>query len=180
MRALRKPDVFGPPLHPERHPLLGHRCYERELVGRLTYDPIRTGRERPLVAVIDFDDEFAVSARAWFKRRHGIELDPPEFGFHMSVFRGPIDRSDAVERLWGHLDGALVRVQLTNELFWKGRCVWANAHCPEYDLLRHTLGGLDSFDSETWGHATIGTFPPGFELPRFLDYRDILDWGFRP
>ena len=172
--------MFWPSDLPDRNPILGHRCYEHEVLGRISYDPSRPGLVSHLVAVIELEDAFAVNARARFESRHGITLDPPVYGFHMSIFRGSIDQCDSVERLWGHLDGEKSQVQLTNELFWKGRSVWANAYSPEYNLLRHTLAGLDTFDAETWGHATIGTFPQGCEFPRFLDYRDLDLWGFRP
>ena len=159
---------------------LGHRCYDTVLAGRLRYDPARKSSQKPWVACIEFSDEFARLARERFAKRHSIALIAPEHGFHMSVFRGSIDHCPELERMWGHLDGEIVNVHLTSELFWKGRCVWANAHCPEYHLLRETLCGLDSSDSELWGHATVGSFPEHWELPRFLDYRDLPDWGFRP
>lgn len=164
----------------ERNSLLGHRCFETRLEGILRYDPPRpNGRTAPWRAVVELPEEFASRAREAFLHRHGIALEPPEFGFHMTVFRGAVDRTDALERSWAAFDGERVGVLLTGELFWKGRCVWANAHCPEHDLLR-SLAGLDASDPEGWGHATVGCFPPGLELPRFLDYRDLEDWGFRP
>lgn len=158
-----------------------HRRYDAELVGTLRYDPARSRLARPWTACIELPEAFAAQARERFRLRHGIALEPPEFGFHMSVFNGPSDEraGPGVKAIWGHLDGEKVRVKLTSELFWKGRCVWANAHCPEYHLLRDTLGGLDSSDPELQGHATIGCFPPGTELPRFLDYRDLSLWGGR-
>jgi hypothetical protein len=158
----------------------GHRCYEAAVRGTLRYDPPRSRLARPWTACVELPEDFAALARDRFFSRHNIRLDPPEFGFHATVFSGSADATPEVRRLWGHLDGESFQVQLTEELFWKGRCVWANAYFPEYFLLRDTLGGLDSSDSELWGHATIGTFPDGFELPRFLDYRDLEDWGFRP
>lgn len=162
------------------NPRLAHRCYELELSGTLRYDPERGAAARPWTACIELPGDFAAEARERFFQRHNIRLDPPPFGFHMTIFSGPMDHAAGVERSWRHLDGEQLRVQLTHDLFWKGRCVWANAYCPEYFLLRDTLGGLDSSDSELWGHATIGTFPDGQELPSFLDYRDLDFWGFRP
>lgn len=172
-------DALGA-LDAPRHPLLGHRCYAASLGGLVRYDPPRPDRPPERIACIELPESFALDARARFKARHNIELDPPEFGFHMTIFRGRVDQTPEVERLWGHLDGERVQVQSTDELFWKDRFVWANCHCPEYFLLRETLGGLDCSDRELWGHATIGTFPPGSQLPRFLDYQDLPDWGFRP
>lgn len=163
-----------------RNPLLGHRCYEELFDGVIRYNPPRLRRSSEGVACIELPEVFAQAARARFKARHNIELDEPEFGFHMTLFRGPVDATPEVERVWGHLDGERAAVLATSEMFWKDRFVWVNCHCPEYLLLRETLGGLDCSDSELWGHATIGTFPPGFQLPRFLDYRDLPDWGFRP
>jgi hypothetical protein len=159
---------------------LAHRCYEERLRGVLRYDPSRERLKRPWTACLELPEAFAAAARERFFKRHNIRLDPPEFGFHMTFFSGPSDLTPGVERLWKHLDGEALDVWLTGELFWKGRHVWANAFCPEYFLLRDTLGGLDSSDSELWGHASVGSFPEGFELPRFLDYRDLDDWGFRP
>lgn len=163
-----------------RHPLFGHRCYASRLDGVVRYDPDRGARPSDGVACIELPEAFAADARARFKARHSIELEPPEFGFHMTLFRGRVDQTPGVQRIWGHLDRERVQVHATDELFWKERFVWANCHCPEYFLLRETLGGLDCSDRELWGHATIGTFPPGLRLPRFLDYQDLPDWGFRP
>jgi hypothetical protein len=165
---------------PARHPLLGHRCYEESFAGVVSYNPSRSTRSSEGVACIELPESFATDARARFKERHNIELVEPEFGFHMTIFRGPVDSTAEVERLWGHLEGERVTVQATREFFWKERFVWVNCFCPEYFLLRETLGGLDCSDRELWGHATIGTFPPGSALPRFLDYTDLADWGFRP
>jgi hypothetical protein len=165
---------------PERNLALGHRCYERRLVGVLRYDPPRGARRREWTACIELPEEYAREAREAFHERHGMRLEEPEFGFHMSVFLGPQDACTELSKLWGHLEGEKVEVLLTSELFWKGRCVWANAYCPEYFLLRETLCGLDCADPQRWGHATIGTFPQGKEFPPFLDYRDLPDWGFRP
>lgn len=164
----------------ERNPALAHRCYGATLRGTLRYDPPRGPRSARWTAVAELPEEFAAHARSVFKARHNIVLTPPEFGFHMTFFRGPVDWTPALERLWGHLDGESVEVHLTTELFWKGRFVWANAHCDHYFLLRETLAGLDHSDPELLGHATIGVFPEGSTLPRFLDYRDMPDWGFRP
>ena len=163
-----------------RSPTLGHRCLETVVTGRLRYNPHRKTSIKPWVACIELPDDFAKKSREIFSKRHNIVLEEPEHGFHLTVFRGPVDHCPALERIWGHLDGEKVQVHLTNELFWKERFVWANAYCYEYHLLRETLCGLDSSDSELWGHATVGTFPEGWELPRFLDYRDLPDWGFRP
>lgn len=159
-----------------------HRQYKIRAQGLIRYDPDRPfGREKPWTASIELPEEIAQRTRDVFKARHGIELDPPEFGFHMTLFRGGVDFTPALERCWGHLDGERAIVRLTDEAFWKGRFVWLNADCDEYFLLRDTLCGLDSrSDPELRGHATIGTFPAGRELPRFLDYRDLPDWGFRP
>lgn len=159
---------------------LGHRCYQAELLGTVRYDPRRPGsRARPWTAVVELPGDFARLARNDFERRHGVRLDEPEFGFHVTVFSGAHELTPSMERSWGSFEGARARVLLTGELFWKGRCVWANAHCAERDMMR-MVAGLDDADPELWGHATVGCFPPGRELPRFLDYRDLPDWGFRP
>lgn len=171
---------FWPEDAPDRNPMLGHRCYEEELTGILRYDPPRPGRDSEWVACIELPEAFAERARQRFFERHNIVLEPPEFGLHMTVFRGRVDQGSQLARVWGHLDGEKIKVQITSELFWKERFVWANCHCPEYFLLRQTLAGIDCSDSESWGHATIGNFPEGSMLPRFLDYRDLGDWGFRP
>lgn len=166
---------------PERHPMLGHRCFEHRVPGVIRYNPERPlGKSNEWFASIELDESWAADARARFSERHGLVLEPPEFGFHMTLFRGAVDRTDALERSWASFEGERVEVLLTGELFWKDRFVWANAHCDHYRVLRETLAGLDDSDPELWGHATIGTFPNGRALPRFLDYRDLPDWGFRP
>lgn len=166
---------------PERNPQLGHRCFDQRVQGIIRYNPHRPiGYPTEWCACIELDDSLAFDARARFASRHGIALEPPAFGFHMTLFRGPVDRTAALQRSWASFEGERVDVLLTRELFWKDRFVWFNAHCDHYRLLRETLAGLDDSDPELWGHATIGTFPNGFALPRFLDYRDFPDWGFRP
>ena len=163
-----------------RNTRLGHRCYQNELAGTVRYDPVRPhGRSKPWTAVVELPDDFAQSARADLERRHGIVLNPPEFGFHVTIFSGAHELTPALERSWGAFEASRARVLLTHELFWKGRFVWANVYCPERDMMR-MVAGLDDADPELWGHATVGCFPDGFDMPRFLDYRDFPDWGFRP
>lgn len=157
----------------------GHRCYEHSTRGKIVYDPQRS-RPLPWSAVIELDDEIGRLARWHFQKRHGVQLLKPSYPAHLSLFRGPDEYVEGMERVWGALEGDQVEVHYTQELFWKGGFVWLNAYCKEYFTLRETLLGMDHSDNELWGHITIGQFAEGEEMPRFMDYHDLYDWRSHP
>lgn len=158
---------------------LAHRCYEHSTRGVIVYDPPRAN-PMEWTAVIEVEEEIARLARWRFERRHGVELLAPDHPAHMTLFRGPSERVEGLERVWGALDGERVEVLYTQEMFWKDGFVWLNAYCKEYFLIRETLLGMDHSDNELWGHITIGRFAEGEQLPRFLDYHDLFDWPAHP
>lgn len=159
--------------HAKKNVRWAHRCYEERLSGVIEYE---NDRARVRLDHSDLWDQL----RSQFERRHGIELIQPEHDPHLTLCAGAFELGEQGQLNWGALEGETVDVWVTRELFWKGRFVWVNAYCERARLIRETLWGLDGADEETWGHVTVGLFPPGRELPRFLDYRDLEDWGFRP
>lgn len=155
---------------------LRHRCLVSREVGAIRYAPRIGDLDTRHFCVVNLDPAKGAALREDFFRRHGIELEEPAAGFHLSIATGadgPVSMSPA----WGAMEGEEAIVHLTAETFWNGSYAWVNAHCESRETIRSLHLGLDCSEPSLWGHATFGVFPRKHCLPRFIDYRDLQDWG---
>jgi hypothetical protein len=108
--------------------------------------------------VAEVDTEITRYVRWWLQRELHIHLQPPSWDAHISIVRGEKPDMQKVhnwknhhkqhyEFSWDHFD-----IRSEEDKVNGGRFYWVNAHCPQFDKIRESLGLRTGFRY----HITVG------------------------
>lgn len=107
-----------------------------------------------IIVHLDDDNDFGLFYAWLYERQHGIKLQRPAFGPHISVVRG--EETDL--KIWEQFKNShhQKKIKFVYELVphTNGKHVWLRVRCPELNDLREQMG----YQREgTWGfHLTLG------------------------
>ena len=150
---------------------LRHRCYEYQSVGKIIYDPKRTGKPQPWSAIIEVEQDLADYYRLQFLLEYKVSLVKPSWKAHISLIRGQDEYTHLVEKFWGEDNEKLIEFNYGSEFFWNEHFVWINTYSEDFFRIREKMGlAYTHDDNESWGHITIGKFRREGQMGNFTDY----------
>jgi hypothetical protein len=110
---------------------------EHRATGTLCYDPRLPDRFDPWWVIVRCEEGLGMVLRQQVESAHGITLEPPPWGMHISVVSG--EEPPLVER-WGHRADELVAFSYLPEPRRAGQFWWVEVDCPELLDVRAALG----------------------------------------
>jgi hypothetical protein len=140
--------------------------FPHKTTGTIKYDPPRPGMKRKTEGwcVLDIDREITRHLRWWVKTKYHLDLIPPAWDAHVSIFRG--EKYASNKHLWKKYHGKKIEIEYSHFIRQTGdtkpgshRFFFVDVKSPFITEMRNEMGLKSDWNQ----HITFGKLPDNWD-----------------